>query len=406
MKQIFGFAIALCFVLLGVLFVLHYPLSVSLLDIDFNLRFNETCSVLNGVDPFLIWNGTVASEAYVPWSFAALPYYQILPMVHAYPPWAYAIISPFALFDQTTAAGLFRCVQLVCLTAVFAFVLLRLRRLTGNWILPCVGFASLCLAASDGFTRCLIVGNFGIVSTAAAFGALWMHERGRDEVAALCWFFVLLKPQLGGLFLITLLLEWKWRTLLMLAFSLAVVTLCVSWQCGRNPMSMILCVGECGLRQFPGTGLVNVALYRAGTSLIGERLVLASSALVGIAGCVGSWWLVRRHPSVWVRFLPAAVLSVVWSTWREHDFSIHLLVAYALVTLMWRERGFCLSVLLVLLATVSMRSPMIIGGVTWLVCCNYVSFLLLVLACVVIRFGLAKSARMDVVTDCASHGAA
>lgn len=377
-------------VFVGAWMMLHYPLSCALLDVDFNLRFNETCSVLQGIDPFLIWKGSVPSENYVPWNFDNLPYYQILPMVHAYPPWAYAIMSPFALFDQESAATMYRGWQLACLALVFSFVWLRMRRQSKSWWWPCVGFAGLCMMASAGFTRCLIVGNYGIVSTAAAFAALALHERGKDEFAGLCWMFALLKPQLGGLFLLTLFLERKWRTLLMTAFGLALATMLIAWQCGRNPMSMVLCVGECGLGQFPGTGLIPVEFYREGIRLMGERMVLACSALVGGFVCVCSWVQIRGNPNVWMRFLPAAVLSVVWATWRAHDFSIHLLVAFIAMSMMWRVRGTPLWLLLLLCMAVALR-VFVCVNTAWLACCNYASVVLLLFTCMFVRQGDVKA---------------
>lgn len=307
-------------------------------DIDLRMRYFEATSVRQGQDPFLIWNGTVTSDEFTPWSFAHYWDYRKHKLVHAYTPWTYALMLPLTFLPVEDAGAVYLAVQILVLFGLLLGALVLFRRRTGDWLLALAGIVLL-TSTSDAITRCLIVGNFGLLITGAVFAAIVLQERGRECLAGVFWAVALVKPQIGGLFFLLLLFERRWKVVASCCVTMAVGTLVASALCHRSPVEMILAIREYSVGQFGGTGLFCNEIAERLSPWLGEQGVLATSMGIGMAVCLWSAFYLRKQRSLFVRMLPAATLSLAWSTSRLHDYCIQMVAYTGLLLLFWEARG-------------------------------------------------------------------
>jgi len=339
---------ALILLAVGTWFILDYGSCVLHLNVDLNMRFNEAQSVMAGKDPYLVWKGTIPPAPYTPFRFGLVHEWYAHRFIHAYPPWSYVFMMPFALLKYKTAVRAYWIVEIAALMLVVSCSLLRLRSTCGKWWLPCLCFALMCWSSADAITRCLVVGNYGIIITASAFVALLLQDRDDDCLAGIAWSITMVKPQLGSLFFLLLLLERKWRTLSVACVILLSATLLSAFLCGRSPIEMVCSIGDYSRGMFEGTGIVIPLYFGKVAAICGERTVFALSAIVGGLLCVTYWLALRHVDNLWIRFLPAMVFATIWTTFRLHDMTIQLIPSFVVVMAIVRH-GTCAAMIAALL---------------------------------------------------------
>ena len=301
--------------------VFNGDFSDKLWGVDFRMRYNEAECVRSGKDPYLVWNGTLTADKYTPWDFKLLSSADRLNLVHAYPPWEYAWMLPFTCMPRDTAETVFRVLSWsgILFIAGCAFFLGYLAR-RAVW----AGFAvaTAVLLVWPAMWYCLESLNYGILITAAVLMALMCHRRGHDYFAGVFWSFALVKPQLGGLFIVTLLVRWKWRTLLVIGLITLLGTLVSAALCQRSPIDMVLAISHYSHGQFMNIGFIRHKLFAVLAASFGESAVIAGSAALGIALCAFLSWLLRSCKDVFEWAMPPVFLSTLWVVSRNHDQTI------------------------------------------------------------------------------------
>ncbi len=299
-------------------------------DVDFRMRYYEAECVRGGRDPFLVWKGELPSGKYTPWGFQHYGDYQKHKLIHAYTPWTYTLMMPFTFLSVEDAGIVYLTVEILALIALFGYVFGSVRRRTGSSVMA-LAVVALLTATSDPMIRCAIVGNFGILITVFAFAALALQNRGHERLAGVFWALTLVKPQIGGLFFLLLLFERRWKTVLVTSAMLILLSLPPALLCHRSPIDMVLAFREYSAGGFPGTGLFAPLTYVPLVKIFGESLVRGVSMGIGAVCCVWAAWFLRLEKSMFIRFLPAALLAIVWSTSRLHDYCILMLAFWGLV---------------------------------------------------------------------------
>ena len=297
----------------------------NLRGVDFRMRYNEAECVRSGKDPYLVWNGTLTSDKYTPWDFKYLTSADRLNLVHAYPPWEYAWMLPLTCLSRDTAETVFRVLSWfsILFIAGCAFLLgYKARR--AIW----AGFAvaTAVLLVWPAMWYCLESLNYGILIAAAVLMALLCHRRGYDYLAGLFWSFALVKPQLGGLFVVTLLVRWKWRSLLVIGLITLLGTLVSAALCQRSPIDMVLAITHYSHRQFMSVGFIRHKLFAVLAASFGETALIAGSAVLGIVLCLLLSWLLRPSKDVFEWAMPAVFLSTLWVVSRPHDQTINAIM--------------------------------------------------------------------------------
>lgn len=318
--------------------------------LDFRMRYNEVECVRSGKDPYLVWNGTIITDKYTPWDFYLTPA-DNMNLVHAYPPWEYAWMLPLTCMPRGAAEMVFRALSWFgILFIVGCSFLLGYKARQAAWS----GFAvtTAVLLVSPAMCFCLFFLNFGILITAAVLMALLCHHRGHDCLAGVFWAFALVKPQLGVLFIVTLLVRWKWRTLLVTGLITLSGTLVSAALCHRSPIDMVLAITNYSHGQFMNVGFIRHELFAILASSFGETALIACSAFGGIMLCVLLGWLLRPSKDVLEWVMPPVFLSTLWVVARNHDQTISAIMILGLALAAVRAtklRPFLCDVLLVFL---------------------------------------------------------
>lgn len=319
--------------------------------IDFEMRVNEARCVLDGVDPFLVWNGTCPREGYTPWSFARIFDLHKTHLVHAYPPWSYAFISPFACLPRAQGRLVYDVLQWSCVLLLLCWAFARGAAVPGYSSRAVPGFVALsaALMVAPAIARCLVVCNYGILIAASAAAALYCHRKGMEAVAGVFWAFTLVKPQIGAMLFVPLLVRCRWRTLAVSATVVAAGTLFSSALCGRAPWDMVLSVFEYTKGQFHGTVMVPGKFAEIMSPYVSQPALSAIGALFCIAICAFCSFRLRNvvRDSLWA--VPALICSVMWSASRDHDRCIWVLPLALLASLVLRREGARSTVALILL---------------------------------------------------------
>jgi len=290
--------------------------------IDLEMRLNEARCVLDGYDPFLVWNGTTPRPGYEPWGFEHLLEVEKYKLVHAYPPWAYTFVMPLAVLPREWARLIYVAGEYAVLVALFCSAFwLGLQRGRHGLV---SGFIALdaVLVAVPAMARCLVDHNFGIFITGAAAMAMFCHHRGRHAIAGVFWALTLVKPQIGLLFFLPLVVRNKWRTIVVSAVVVLTATLIPAGLCHRSPVEMVLAVSQCSRGQFNGTGLIPCRLFANLLPCYGETPLMLTSAGVGCVFCLLCTWLVRKEKDIFEWVIPPVVCALAWATSRLHDHSV------------------------------------------------------------------------------------
>ena len=285
-----------------------------------------------------MWNGTLPRGEYVPWSFSLVKDADKSNLIHAYPPWEYAWMLPMTFLRRDVAERVFWALSWAGLIflCVSAYVLGYLRSSGIVWI----GFASTCsvLVLNGAIDTCLVYQNYGLLIAAAVLAAVLCHERGHDLWAGIFWAFTLVKPQLGALFFVPLVIRGKWRTIIISCGITLFGTLVVAALCGRSPIDMILSISKYSQGQFSETGLVPMPLYLLLVSRVGHSVLMLGSAVIGLLLCVAVNLILRPEEDAFEWTLPSVFLSTLWTASRTHDQVIYAVMFIALTLSACRRR--------------------------------------------------------------------
>lgn len=337
--------------------------------IDFHMRRNEACCVRDGIDPFLVWRGDIRDDRFTPWSFASAKgeheLVRFRRYVHAYPPWEYALMLPFSWMDEREAGSCYMGMMYLALAVLSIIALLAGRRLTGRWWSGCLLLAVVWRFFVP-YACCIMYGNFGVIIAALMAVALVFHARGRDALAGIFWTLCFVKPQVAVIALIPLTVLRKWRTLLVIAGGLTVLTLTSAVLCQRSPWEMLVCIREYSANQFNEVALIPKGVFLTLTEeggIAASTLIMFSSVAVG-AVCVLLTLVVvlglkniraENSRCCWVNavvgFVPALLLSTIWTSSRLHDMSVQSVTAVLLLAIAIVIRDVKVRVISLLLAT-------------------------------------------------------
>jgi len=278
--------------------------------LDFRLRMNEISCLRQGVDPYRVWTEEVSLPPYYPYLISdgkLLEEKGLSKPLNAYPPWEYTFLLPVNLLPDRYEGVFYKLLQL---TAIFAllFISFRIGMREGIGGAFAAGFSALLpyFVFSDMFQ-----GNFAILITLALAGMMLALERRRDGLAALCLAFAMVKPQMGALFVIPLLMRGKLRVVALAGAVCLLASVFPRLLCGSSVLTMILEAPKASLHAFGGCNFLPQLLL--GPFGLDLQRVMFVPIVVGIVLCAGLSWRLKDDPSPVVRFAPAALCSLGWT---------------------------------------------------------------------------------------------
>jgi Protein of unknown function (DUF2029). len=287
---------------------------------DFHYRYNEIKCCQSGVNPYRIWSEEEASDIYCSLK-NPVPEKSI---VHVYPPWEYTFLSPLTAFPLKTAECIFFAMNFlgVVLIATVAFHL-GYRPHRNIWHGCFVAACS--MATARALYSAQMTQNFGILIAASLMLMILALNKHHDVLAGICWAFMMVKPQLGTLFIIPLLVKKKYTTIAVAVLTCLLASIPPAVWSNTSPIDLILHFIQAGDSGVYGTTLFPHSILSSLVPYVSIWFFIVISVFITVPLCV---ILTRklRNASWHLAMCPAVVSSVVWTVSRDHDYMIYALV--------------------------------------------------------------------------------
>ena len=283
---------------------------------DLRLRRNEVRCAHQGVNSFRIWIRETTLPGFVP---LAHPDHEKVPkksandgFVHAYPPWHAAFFWFYGWISERLCVSLMSVVFGLCL----AFIGCETVRISRERFRPEeVGLASalalaLCAYAA---TQCFFLLNYGVLILTAFLLMNKALEKNRTILAGLAWAVMMIKPQVGLLFVWPLFWHRRYLTIATATVVCLAGTLFTSFAVHESVIDLILQVPEIG-RPY-GSGFMKNRIIRP---IVGEGAGLWAPALFFVA--VGyATWIMRKETDFLACCVPVALVIPIWTYAQGHD---------------------------------------------------------------------------------------
>ena len=293
---------------------------------DYMMRMTEIDCLLRGANPYDVWHGNIVLKPYVPNYGEARAAVEgkegYTEEINAYAPWEYIMMMPFALMPRTFSWILYFALMLASLSVLFRIGRSFTARFAGvvrdNGAV--VGTAAILLAGLPIYQN-FQSGNLAVPVLVAAALMAYCLNHGQDELAGVCWAFVMLKPNLGLAFAIPLLMRRKFLTCVVAASLCAILTLAASLVCGSSPFDMVLQTPAANTFAFMGCGTFPYFLCQY---LPGDYDIIAGLAVGAVLCFFMTFVLVRAGYRDWIVLsMPAAVVGAAWSYSQCYCFAMN-----------------------------------------------------------------------------------
>jgi hypothetical protein len=301
---------------------------------DLRLRRNEVRCVQLGVDSFKIWDRETTLPGFTPLrrpDKADVPSAASDAVVHAYPPWHHAFFYFYGWLHEAMCLSLMSIVFGICLSFIVSETL-RLSRARCD----CGGLAAFFALSTLAFaaTWCYCMLNYGILILAAFLLMNRALEKGHDVAAGLCWAVMMVKPQVGLLFVWPLFWHRRHRTILVAAAACALATLFVAGRVHESPVDLVLQIPKIG-SPYGTSGFVKFLP----ASVFGEsRTFVVMGAFFALTGL--ATWAFRKRGDFLLSCVPAALATPLWTYNKEHDAVILLPLFIVLACRAFASRKF------------------------------------------------------------------
>lgn len=296
---------------------------------DFNYRMAEVDCVRRGVDPFHVWNEEVVVCPY----YSNNPERRSIPkgcteMISVYEPWEYTLMMPFSFLGKESAWLTYSFLS-------FASILLLIL-IAGCWAPLLVtenrtdvlfGASAAALVVCYPIWSNLQIGNhICIVLLSAVLMAHCLNVR-RDFLAGLCWMMIMMKPQIGLIFAVPLLLRMKVKVGIVAVASCLLLSIPSAILCRASLVDLLL--EPAGASAFAFEGCGTWPKFLCGTfSQSGDILV---GTIIGAAVCLWMTWLLRNETDWFVILMPAAMLSSCWTYTQAYSHAMGWFLVFVLV---------------------------------------------------------------------------
>jgi len=310
--------------------------------VDFNARYNEVLCLRVGHDPYDVFTDKVSipcvvSMADLP-SIADVPLMQRLPSfpdfgkedqkemaIHTYPPWSYAWLLPWTYVSRDVAWIFHLSFEVVTIALLFLLPCRHLARAGDADGFLRLLFVALALNLGKVFPATFMCGNYSTFVAAGALGLAFFLDRDRQVPAGACLALMLLKPQIGAIFTIPLLLGRRFLAVAVAAALCLAGALVASLYCDASVLDLVRHANAAGPRFFSGTALLPARLARSLGIDVAPSVAVPLCAVLGSSVCALVSWRVRRRRSWLERLAPAAICSMFWMVARTYDHAMDLL---------------------------------------------------------------------------------
>lgn len=306
--------------------------------IDFITRCNEVTCLLDGVNPFYVWNETIDKKPYYSNIHKQSTDAEHSEIINAYTPWSYTVLMPIAVIPRQVAWRIYH--TLICLFLVLLCTLAyRHGKRIGGDAYSGLFAAALPLSIFIPISFDMNVGNYNLIITALIALMAVLLNRGKTVPAAICWSLAMIKPQLAILFSIPLLIDRQFKTCVIAAVLCILATIPPAILCHESPVNLILQAPQASAWAFSGCALLPHELLNAlrSANFIPESVLLAIPMVLGVTACVFLSWRVRKSDDPFLRFAPAAICAVSWTYVLGYSYILCAIVMIAMASDLFRR---------------------------------------------------------------------
>ena len=310
---------------------------------DFNLRMNELACVRQGVNPYAVWHGDVELKPFYANTHKGPAPDGCTKQVNAYAPWAYVYMLPVSMLPGGFDWAVYCLLMALCVVGVGTLAA-REGSSGAGWTL--VMSVPMLMIGYPLFANCS-VGNFGVFVLFGAVLMAWALNRGLWCLSGLGWALAMVKPQLGLLMAIPLLLRGRFATCVVAGGICLVATVAMAVALKTPVVDLLLQGPSANTEFFHGCG--TWPKFLCGTFGVEYDILIGMG--VGAVVCFALTWAVRREGDWFVLLMPAAICGCSWTYASNYCQMMGWFLAFVLVREIVRNpRSRFLRVMLVLMA--------------------------------------------------------
>ena len=272
---------------------------------DFNLRMNELACVRQGVNPYAVWHGDVELKPFYANTHKGAVPEGCTKQVNAYAPWAYVYMLPVSMLPDGAEWPAYCLLMVLCVVGIVMMTAREDASGTGRTMELAV---SMLVIGYPLFASCS-VGNFGVFVLFGAVLMAWALNRGLWRLAGLGWALAMVKPQLGLLFAIPLLLRGRFAPCVVAGGVCLAATVAMSVAL-KTPVVDLLLQGPAANTEF-FNGCGTWPKFLCGTFGVEYDILIGMG--VGSVVCFAQTWMVRKEKDWFVFLMPAAICGCSWT---------------------------------------------------------------------------------------------
>lgn len=311
-------AIALAFSFAIAEISLEFLASGTHIGWDFRLRRNEAECVLDGIDPYKVWSGQEETTDYVGYNRPEQRKNSAQKGVNGYPPWEYLLMFPFTLASETSAWKFYRIAMFLgaigCMACGFKYGYKTAGRLDMAFL--CAATATFSgIAVGNEFAT----GNYGVFLALSLFALVWSLDRNHHCVGSLALAFCMVKPQIGFLPVISLLIGKRYRVVFGAAALCLLASIPASVMLKESPLTLILQIPKYGSDVAKGSLLIPGPLFAGICKYSGQLPLVAVNAAIGIVVTLYLSLQLRESNNWFLKLTPAILMGSAWTYSSLHD---------------------------------------------------------------------------------------
>ena len=290
---------------------------------DFNLRMNELVCVRQGVNPYAVWHGDVELKPFYANTHKGPIPEGCTKQVNAYAPWAYVYMLPISLLPEGAEWPVYCLLMALCVVGIAMMTAREDASGAGRTMELAV---PILVIGYPFFANCS-VGNFGVFVLFGAVLMAWALNRDRWWFAGLGWALAMVKPQLGLLFAIPLLLRGRFAACVVAGGACIAATVAMSFVLKTPVVDLLLQGPAANTEFFQGCG--TWPKFLCGTFGVEHDILIGMG--VGAVVCFVLTWVVRRERDWFVSLMPAAICGCSWTYASNYCQAMGWFLAFVLV---------------------------------------------------------------------------
>lgn len=311
--------LAVAFILLSIYSIIHarHMSETEGWAIDCILRHNEVSCIHTGVDPFDIFERKIESDEFYGYRRPDKPNEpgNGRKLVHSYPPWHMALFWWYGYVSTNVCIAIMIGVYACSLVWICIWTSKRIHAPDRIHYVQNVLF--LLVMTIFLFSNICWTLNYGVLLLGCSLLLYTAIECKQDIFAGIMFSFIMIKPQVGVLFVFPLLFGKRFKVIVIAGVICVLETLFISWQLNKSPIELILQIPQISAPFHKGF-FANFAIKVFGS--YGQYISMGVFAAIVFAGC----FLVRNAEDIWVRFLPTVAFVPFWTYSQNHDWLVAL----------------------------------------------------------------------------------